>query len=138
MPKMSRYWDHLKHPTEAQTCEDLMKTATVRLYVALVSLLAAVLELGASLVRLVTALTQRATVAVQPRAASLPASPQARLRIVPRPIDTGEKRTRLIIALNSLGWSMPAVRRFVDGLGDRVEREPIEALIKEGIAKLAA
>jgi hypothetical protein len=115
-----------------------MKTATVRLYVALVSLLAAVLELGASLVRLLTALAQRATVAVRPRLEAPQGAPQARLRIVPRPIDTGEKRTRLTIALNSLGWSMPAVRRFVDGLGDRIGREPIETLIKEGLAHLAA
>jgi hypothetical protein len=37
-----------------------------------------------------------------------------------------------------MGFKPAAVRAFVDGLGDRVSREPIAALIKEGLAKLAA
>jgi hypothetical protein len=42
------------------------------------------------------------------------------------------------IQIPALAVKMPAVRRFVDGLGDRVGHEPIETLIKEGLAHLAA
>ena len=121
-----------------------MKTATVRLYVALVSLLAAVLELVTSLVRLLTALAQRATVAVRPRHGAAQAPPQAppqgrpRLQVVPPPVSSDLERGRLVVALTGMGFKVPAVRAFVDGLGDRIGREPIETLIKEGLASLAA
>ena len=107
-----------------------MKPAAARLFVALVSLLAAVLELGAALVRLVAALLARAAVAVRPR----PVAQPARLRVVRSPAQAA----RLAAALTGMGWPAPAVRAFVAGLGDRVEREPIEVLIREGLAKLAA
>lgn len=116
-----------------------VKTATVRLYVALVSLIAALLELGTSLARLGAALVLRAAVAVRPRALGVPVRP--RLRVVPPParrLDLQEGRARLTTALTGLGWPAPAVRQFVDGLGDRVGKEPIETLITEGLAKLAA
>jgi len=116
-----------------------MKPATTRLFVALFSLLAALLELGAALVRLCAALVLGAAGAVRTRqrAAQPPARP--RLRVVPnRRLGPNEDRARVTAALTNLGWPAPAVRRFVGGLGDRVGREPIEALIREGIAKLAA
>jgi hypothetical protein len=115
-----------------------MKTATVKLYVAVVSLVAALFEFGAALVRLAAAMALRAAVAVRPRAtptARLPTRPN--LRVVPPPSNDLE-RGRLVTALVGLGWPVPRVRTFVDDLGDRVGREPIEALIKEGIAELAA
>jgi len=113
-----------------------MKPALVRLFVALFSLLASVLELGAALVRLAVALVLRAAVAVRPR----PEAAQAHrnLRVVPALRPAREKEERLTAALVGLGWSAPTVRRFVAGLGDRVGREPIEALIREGLATLAA
>ena len=48
------------------------------------------------------------------------------------------ERGRLVVALTGMGFKVPAVRAFVDGLGDRVGREPIETLLKEGLATLAA
>ena len=115
------------------------KTATTRLYVSVVSLIAAVLELAAALVRLCAALVLRAAQTARQRASApagrLPGRPN--LRAVPPPSDDLE-RGRLITALVGMGWPVPRVRAFVDGLGDRVGREPIAALIKEGIADLAA
>jgi hypothetical protein len=115
------------------------KTATARLYVSVVSLIAAVLELAAALVRLCAAMALRAAQAARPRASAptgrLPARPN--LRVVPPPSDDLE-RGRLVVALTSMGWPVPRVRAFVDGLGDRVGREPIATLIKEGLAELAA
>ena len=121
-----------------------MKTAIIRLFVALLSLLASVLELGASLTRLLTALVLRATSAVRPHVEAPIGQPRAnrvqtRLRVVPPPARNLDLETgRLVAALVGMGFHVPAVRRFVDSLGDRVGREPIETLIKEGLAKLAA
>jgi hypothetical protein len=116
-----------------------MKTALTKLFVAVVSLLVAVCELAAALVRLVAVLVLRAANAVRPRAATpvarLPVRPN--LRVVPAP-STDLERGRLVTALVGMGFKPAAVRAFVDGLGDRVSREPIAALIKEGLAKLAA
>lgn len=118
------------------------KTATARLYVALVSLVAALLELGAALARLGAGLLLRATVAVRtrPEAPQPPRAGRRHLRVVPvtgLDLDEG-RRERLTFALTRMGFTAPAVRAFVDGLGDRVGREPIESLIKEGLASLAA
>jgi hypothetical protein len=116
-----------------------MKTALTKLFVAAVSLLVAVCELAAALVRLVAALVLRAARAVRPRAAPpaprLPVRPN--LRVVPAP-STDLERGRLVTALVGMGFKPAPVRAFVDGLGDRVGREPIATLIKEGLAKLAA
>ena len=115
------------------------KTATVHLYVSVVSLVAALLELGAALVRLVTALALRAATVVRPRPQAAPAPGRPNLRVVPPPARNVDLETgRLVSALVGMGFKVPAVRRFVDGLGDRVGREPIETLIKEGLATLAA
>lgn len=118
------------------------RTATTRLYVALVSILASVLELCAALVRLVTALALRAASLVRPRPEAAQAPRRQNLRVVPSapsaPRNVDLETGRLVTALVGMGWPVPAVRRFVDGLGDRVGKEPIEALIKEGLASLAA
>jgi hypothetical protein len=115
------------------------KTATVRLYVAVVSLAAALLELVATVVRLAAALLSRAARAVRARAERSTATPVV-LRVVPQPgrRTPVDARARLTFALVGMGFHAPAVRAFVAGLGDRADREPIDALIKEGLAKLAA
>jgi hypothetical protein len=112
------------------------KTATRRLYVAMVSLVASILELAAALVRLGVALLGRATAAIRARVERPVAAPadRPRLRIVPKT----DGRTRLTFALIGMGFHAPLVRSFVNELGDRVDREPIGTLIKEGLAALAA
>jgi hypothetical protein len=113
------------------------KTSTVRLYVALISLVAALLEFVTAIVRLVTTLLLRAAAFVRPRPTAQPPL-RPNLRVVPPLANHPDQGVRLTAALVGMGWPVPAVRRFVDGLGDRVGREPIEALIKEGLASLAA
>jgi hypothetical protein len=126
-----------------------MKTATTKLVVALFSLLAAVLELGAAMVRLVTALALRAASTVRPRCRPLPARAEGRpnLRVItgttgptgPNPrYDLVVRRERLTNAMTGMGFRATDVRAFVNSLGDRACREPIETLIKEGLAHLAA
>ena len=121
------------------------KTATVRLYVALAALLTAVLRLVAALVRLAASLAVWAAARVEARVAAPAkapaapgASPAARLALVPRVETVGPSvaSQRLTTALTGLGYKAPAVRAFVDGLGDRVEKEPIEGLIKDGLRAL--
>ena len=87
--------------------------------------------------RLGAALLLRAAAIVRPRAGGHTAPPRGRprLRVVRRP---DLERERLTSALVGMGFRAPAVHAFIDGLGDRVGREPIEALIKEGLANLAA
>ena len=118
------------------------KTATTRLYVALISLVAALLEFVTAIVRLVTTLLLRAASIVRPRPEAAQAPRRPNLRVVPSapsaPRNVDLETGRLVTALVGMGWPVPAVRRFVDGLGDRVGKEPIEALIKEGLASLAA
>jgi hypothetical protein len=115
-----------------------MKASTARLLVAALSLLAALLELGAGLVQLVTAGVLRTAAAVRPRSGVVQTPPRGRPRLrVVRGADHDE-RARLTAALAGMGFRAPAVHRFVDGLGDRAGREPIETLLKEGLAHLAA
>jgi hypothetical protein len=124
------------------------RTATVRLYVALASLVTAVLALAGALVRLAAAVVTRATVLVQGRPeaaqglAPTPAVPAAgaRLTLVPRPTGApgpSAARARLEGALAGLGFKVGDVRRVVAGLGARVEHEPIEAMIKTALAELS-
>jgi len=114
-----------------------MRVATTRLVAATISLVASLFELGTALVRLGAALLLRAAAIVRPRAGGHTAPPRGRprLRVVRRP---DLERERLTSALVGMGFRAPAVHAFVAGLGDRVGREPIEALIKEGLANLAA
>jgi hypothetical protein len=115
-----------------------MKPAAARLLVAALSLLAALLEFCAALARLGTALLLRAAAAVRPRSGVVQTPPRGRPRLRVVRGAGRDERARLTAALVGMGWSVPAVRRFVAGLGDRAEREPIEALIKDGLAILAA
>jgi hypothetical protein len=118
-----------------------MKRAVVKLVVALLALLTAAVDLAAALVRLGAALVLRAACAARPRAAAVPPRGRPPLRVVPPPdLDPGLEaaRARLTAALTGMGWPGARVRAFVDGLGERAAREPIERLIREGLAELAA
>lgn len=116
-----------------------MKAALVKLFVALVALVVALLDLAAALARLGAAVTLRLAAAVRPRPRASVARQPARpnLRVVPSPSGDLE-RGRLVVALVGMGFKPAAVRGFVDSLGDRAGREPLAALIKEGLAELAA
>lgn len=124
------------------------RTATVRLYVALVSLVTALVSLVAALVRLTVA--GISWVAVRVEAGSRQAAPQKpaaaparHLRLVPaapaaEPVATAPgAAARLTTALTGLGFKVPEVRAFVTSLGGRVDREPMADLIKAGLASLS-
>ena len=126
------------------------RTATVRLYVAFASLVAAVLALLTAAVRLVASLATwlaarvdaSRSVRVSPLAEA-PARPveAPALRLVPqtRPSSlTPSKADQLKTALVGLGFKAPPVCRFVASLGARVDREPLEGLIKEGLRALSS
>ncbi len=49
-----------------------------------------------------------------------------------------ENRQQLSLALVGLGFSKSEVRKFIEGLGDRVETEELQALLREGLQSLAA
>lgn len=49
-----------------------------------------------------------------------------------------ENRQQLSLALVGLGFSKSEVRKFVDALGERVETEELQALLREGLRSLAA
>jgi len=127
------------------------KTATVRLYVALVTLIttivalvSAVLRLAAALVARLAARVERQMPAVTPQAPQkAAAAPAKHLRLVPAaPAEspaTGAPSAadRLTTALTGMGFKAPDVRRFVTSLGGRVDKEPLEALIVAGLAALS-
>jgi hypothetical protein len=122
-----------------------IRTAVVRFTVTVIALVTAVLGLVVALLRLATAgalwvagaipaRTQRVTAPMAVRA------PQPALRLVPAPaVPAGPSaaRARLEGALVGLGFKVGDVRRVVGGFGDRVEREPIETLIKAVLAELS-
>ena len=128
------------------------RTATVRLYVAFASLVAAVLALLTAAVRLVASLATWLAARVDasrtarvPPPAEAPArpveAPAPALRLVPqtRPSSlTPSKADQLKTALVGLGFKAPPVCRFVASLGARVDREPLEGLIKEGLRALSS
>lgn len=118
------------------------KTVTVRLYVALVSMLVAVLCLAAAVVRLGAALALRTARAIERPAAR----PQA-LQLVPGgknarvspPANVRPQTYRLTTALVGMGFRPAAVRAHVAGLPpEKITDARIEDLIKEGVAALAA
>lgn len=124
------------------------KAATVRLYVAAVGLLTAVLSLLGALVLLGSSaaawlaarLQVRAEASRERPAPRVATPPPRRLAVVPRPVAgpaQGASAARLTVALTGMGFRAPDVRRFVGSLGERVEHEPIEGLIKDGLRSLA-
>jgi len=58
--------------------------------------------------------------------------------IVVRSSSDPEQPAKIANALCGLGFKKSEVRKFVQSLGSRVTQEPINALIREGIATLAA
>lgn len=103
------------------------------------SLLSALLGLASALVHLATVLVLRAASAVERRKGEARASGSGAVKRAPlRAVESTPEAERLTAALVRLGFRAPAVRAFVNGLGARVEQEPTEKLIREGLAKLAA
>jgi len=136
----------------------MIRSSLVRLAVAFLALLTAVVVLLTVLVRLgatgvVSLTTWLAAGRAGRKAPGAPAAPlpanvrrladARRGRGTPSNarVSGGAERpaaARLTFALVGMGWPAPAVRAFVVGLGDRVEREPVEKLIGEGLRALAA
>lgn len=118
--------------------------ATVALYVAVISLLTCAIALVTAIVRLAVTLVSSAASYVPRRAVQVaPPAKQAAttaLRLVPNntPAPVGAQAERLTTALTGMGFAVPAVRRFVSGLGVRVESDDIALLIKDGLRALAA
>lgn len=122
------------------------KTATVRLYVGLVSLVSGVLSLVTALIGLVAASIRRATRALESSREPSEASgksleaPAKGLRLV-RPIETAQamltQEDRLTTALVGMGFSSKDVRRYVASLGTRAASEDLKVLIVEGLRFLA-
>ena len=116
-----------------------LKTALVRLGVALVTLVTSLCALLASLLRLGTAGVLWAIRRVEasekaPRAQHTPRAQHApKLRLVSlTPI-----QDRLTPALVGMGFAAKDVRRYVASLGCRVEHEDLRELIVEGLRFLA-
>jgi RuvA, C-terminal domain len=127
------------------------RAATVSLYVTFVSLVAAMIALATAVVRLVVAGVTRLTASIEVRTAGAPRDTTSRpaLRLVhPRPataaaptsapVAAPSNADRLQHGLVNLGFKLPEVRAFVTSLGDRAEREPLPALIREGLAALGS
>ena len=120
------------------------RAISVRLYVTVVSLLVTVLALATALVRLVVTLISGLTTFLErrwgkaPKATQTPEAIQAtgrpNLRIVPAP---SSATMQLTTGLTQLGFHPKNVRAFVDGLGTRVDQEPLPTLIKLGLRALA-
>lgn len=73
----------------------------------------------------------RLIAAVQPE---IPVQPEILIREVG---DSGQPE-KLTSALCGLGFKKSEVRDFVKGLGDRARQDPLQTLIREGLATLAA
>lgn len=121
-----------------------MKRSLVRLVVAVTSLLAALVELALRLVQLAILLVERATrklegfVAVE---AQRPVSETRRPTLVaaPAPPAALDAENRLIGALTgpSLGFKPGKARAFAATVRTRLHTEPIDVLVREGIAHLS-
>jgi hypothetical protein len=114
-----------------------MKRSLIRLFVAVFGLISALLELTIRLVQLATAgvdrLAQRLQTPVRQGVIEV-AKPAA---TVPKPNDAEE---RLVSALTgpSLQFSIRQSRAFAATVRARLDREPIDVLVREGIASLSS
>jgi hypothetical protein len=123
-----------------------MKRSLVRLVIAVASFLAALVELALRLVQLAIMLVERATRKLEGGtrrlAVEAPAPKVARLTLVaaPAPPAVDDVEERLIGALSgpSLGYKAGKVRAFVATVRPRMHTEPIDVLVREGIARLSA
>jgi len=113
-----------------------MKSASVRLIIAALSLLTALLTLAVTLVRLVTAAAAWGVGRLARPAQAVPAvSGRPNLRVVS---DDG-KREQLTRGLVGMGFRAPDVRGAVAGLSDEeIARTAMPELFKRCIGKLAS
>jgi hypothetical protein len=121
-----------------------MKRAVIRLLVAVFGLVAGVLGLTAGLLELAARALQAMTRAVAWLAGAMksPAKAPRAPETAPKPAEKageGPKEEQLTHALVGMGFRAPAVRAFAATVRPRVVAgEPLEGLIKEGIAKLCS
>jgi hypothetical protein len=111
-----------------------MKRSLTRLFVALVTFFATLVELAVRIVQLGVVLVERASRCVAapvPTAASPVACPK------PPVAKTDDTAERLTSALTGLGFRAGAVRAFTATVRSRLEKEPLEGLVREGIATLS-
>jgi hypothetical protein len=124
------------------------KTATVKCYVAFVSLLTAVFSLASALVRLLVACVT-ALAALVKRSKAGTAHPAASPAVcIPVPVAVPMLASPMVQApdmgpqvehgLVSLGYKRPDVARFVASLSNRRFGGDVGALIKEGLAALSS
>jgi len=108
-----------------------MKRSLTRLFVAIVAFLAACVELAHGVVRLATALVDRTARQLGRASAANPSAPPA------LPAPPSDAADRLTAALTGMKFRPAAVRAFVATVRARVDKEPLETLVREGIAKLS-
>ena len=112
-----------------------MKRFTIRLIIAVLSLLASIVELLAKIVQLGTALVERAAQSLKiepPRAAV------AVVETTQTVDDTGEERLVGALVGPSLGFPVRSARAFARAVRSRIKTEPMDALVREGIMRLSA
>lgn len=122
-----------------------MKRSLFRLFVALLALFLALTELAIRLVQLATLAVNRATKHLEDRpkakAARIVGAIQGPV-LIPLPVQVQENNvveSRLINALTgpSLGFPVRSARAFAATVRDRLAKEPIDVLVREGIAHLS-
>jgi hypothetical protein len=126
-----------------------VRKAFAKLLSAVLVLATAIVTLLAGLTRLVAALTTWLAVGVEAHIARARATaPRTEAATAPRrpltlvrpasslPVGSSQAE-KLTSALIGLGFATPNVRRFVAGLGTRVEHEGLETLIKDGLRVLS-
>jgi hypothetical protein len=108
-----------------------MKRALIRLVVAILGLFASLLELTIRVVQLgIVLLTRLAHRLEGPRIVIEP--PRA---VAPTVLDTSE---RLTSALTGLGFRAGPARAYAATVRARLTKEPLEGLVREGIAHLSS
>lgn len=108
-----------------------MKRSLIRLIVDLLGFVAAIFELAIRLVQLATLAVDRLAMRLQGQTPAAVAS----TAVAP----TNDMEERLISALTgpSLGFPVRSARAFAATVRVRLTKEPIEVLVKEGIASLS-
>jgi len=125
-----------------------IRKASAKLLSATLVLAAAIVTLMAGLTRLVASLAVWLAVGVEAHVAKAraatprtepAAAPRQPLTLVSPPRTSGAptQAQRLTTSLVGLGFPAPDVRRFVTGLGTRVDHEGLEQLIRDGLRALS-
>ena len=118
-----------------------MKRSLFRLFVALLALFLALTELAIRLVQLATLAVNRATKHLEDAPKAKVVGVQVPV-LVPLPVQIQENNVaenRLVGALTgpSLGFPVRSARAFAATVRDRLAKEPIDVLVREGIAHLS-